>query len=135
MLQGEGAKLELIELEKIYRQKDASFVELLGRIRNNSVEPEDIEHLNSRYLDGEVPEIDEFYINLTTTNKKADEVNEEHLEQLSERMHVSEADISGEITKEYFPTATLLNFKVGAQIMLLNNDQRKRWVNGTIGRD
>src|SRR5690606_30918414 len=43
-------KLEVIELDKVYRQKDGEFVGLLNRIRNNSVEPADIEHLNSRFI-------------------------------------------------------------------------------------
>lgn len=125
-------KLEVIELEKIYRQKDKDFVELLNRIRNNSVEPEDIEHLNSRFI--KVPEQeDSFYISLTTTNKNADEINDTHINALAGKMHSHIADINGQFSKEYFPTTTELQFKIGAQVMLLNNDQKKRWVNGSIG--
>ena len=32
------------------------------------------------------------------------------------------------------PVDDELRFKVGAQIMMLNNDQSDRWVNGSIGR-
>ena len=32
------------------------------------------------------------------------------------------------------PVEESLRFKVGAQVMMLNNDQGNRWVNGTIGR-
>jgi ATP-dependent DNA helicase PIF1 len=126
-------KLEMIELEKVYRQKDEAFVGLLNRIRNNSVEPDDIEHLNSRFIEGKQPEEGDFYINLTTTNKKSDEINDEHLNALKGKIHTSTAVLEGKFGKEYFPTATELQFKIGAQIMLLNNDQRKRWVNGSIG--
>lgn len=125
-------KLEVIELEKVYRQKDETFVGLLNRIRNNSVEPTDIEHLNSRYVTEPMPE-DGFYINLTATNKRADEINDEHLHALKSKPHTSRATVKGEFTKEYFPTATELQFKTGAQVMLLNNDTKKRWVNGSIG--
>lgn len=126
-------ELEMIELEKVYRQKDEAFVGLLNRIRNNSVEPCDIEHLNSRFGQEVQPQENEFYISLTTTNKKADEINDEHLKALQGTMHSSDAQIKGEFGKEYFPTATSLQFKVGSQIMLLNNDPKKRWVNGSIG--
>jgi ATP-dependent exoDNAse (exonuclease V) alpha subunit len=126
-------KLEVIELEKIYRQRDEKFVELLNRIRNNSVEAEDIAYLNSRFIkDGQEKE-GEFYISLTTTNKRADEINDTHLRALDGFLHSADAIVKGEFGKEYFPTATNLQYKIGAQIMLLNNDQKKRWVNGSIG--
>lgn len=126
-------ELEVIELEKVYRQKDSEFVGLLNRIRNNSVEAEDIRHLNTRFVPDKMPENNEFYISLTTTNKKADEINDEYLNALNGKMHTAAATISGDFSKEYYPTATDLQFKVGAQIMLLNNDQQRRWVNGSIG--
>lgn len=125
--------LEVIELEKVYRQKDKAFVELLNRIRNNSVEAIDMEHLNSRFIKELEFKKNEFYINLTTTNQKADEINEEHLHALQGKIFSSIAEVTGNFSKEYFPTATELQCKVGAQIMLLNNDPRKRWVNGSIG--
>lgn len=129
----ESFSVEIIELEKIYRQKDQNFVDLLNRIRNNSIEPGDVEQLNSRLIPNFQPKTSEFYINLTTTNKKADEINDEHLNNLLGKMHCFEASISGDFSKEYYPTAPTLKFKVGSQIMMLNNDSKKRWVNGTIG--
>jgi len=125
--------LEIVELEKVYRQKDQDFVDLLNRIRNNSVEEPDIDHLNKRFQPGYEPSGNEFYINLTTTNQKADEINERHLAALKGKVHTASAAISGDFGKEYYPTATELKFKTGAQIMLVNNDQQKRWVNGSIG--
>lgn len=127
--------LQIIELEKVYRQKDPHFVGLLNRIRNNSVEDEDIERLNSRLAPGAVmaAPAEGVYISLTTTNKKADEINDEKLRALKGRLHTAQAHVTGDFGKEYFPTATELQFKQGAQIMLLNNDSKKRWVNGSIG--
>lgn len=126
-------EIEVIELEKVYRQKDHTFIELLNKIRNNSVEAEDIDHLNSRNIETSTLAENKFYITLTTTNKKADEINDIHLQKLEGKSFTSTAEVSGDFGKEYFPTATDLNFKTKAQIMLLNNDQKKRWVNGTIG--
>ncbi|MEQ1890822.1 MAG: AAA family ATPase [Alphaproteobacteria bacterium] len=133
----ENFSLEIVELEKVYRQKDQHFVDLLNCIRNNSVEEADIERLNSRFMQdtgaGAVNARDGFFISLTATNKKADEINDENLQSLNGKLHVSQAQITGDFGREYFPTATELQFRVGAQIMLLNNDSRKRWVNGSIG--
>ncbi len=125
--------MEIIELEKIYRQKDQEFVDLLNRIRNNSVQDSDIKHLNKRYLPDFSPKTDEFYISLTTTNKRADEINEEHLAKLSGRIHRYDALVSGNFGAEYYPTAHSLQFKVGSQVMMLNNDHKKRYVNGSMG--
>ena len=130
----ESEPLEVIELETVYRQKDEQFVSLLNKIRNNSVENEDIAELNQRYLPDEEMEKDEaFTISLTTTNAKADDINDNHLHALTSKSHTNKAEVSGDFGKEYYPTATELQYKIGAQIMLLNNDQKKRWVNGSIG--
>ena len=125
--------LERIELEKVYRQKDQKFVDLLNKIRNNSVDDADIKRLNSRYAKDASPAPDGFSINLTTTNQRADEINDTHLAALKGKLHHADAAIKGGFTKEYFPTATDLQFKIGAQIMMLNNDSAKRWVNGSLG--
>jgi ATP-dependent DNA helicase PIF1 len=131
----EQAKLEVLELETVYRQKDQQFVDLLNKIRNNSVEYADITALNQRHLPTEpINENDDFSIHLTTTNQKADEINNVHLQALKGKLHQSEAVVRGDFGKEYFPTAIALQYKIGAQIMLLNNDQKKRWVNGSIGK-
>ncbi len=130
----EPLDLEIVELETVYRQKDEQFVGLLNKIRNNSIEDEDIEELNQRYLpDSEIPQDEAFSISLTTTNKKADEINETHLNALKGKLWSKQASVGGDFGQEYHPTAVDLRFKIGAQIMLLNNDQLDRWVNGTIG--
>lgn len=130
--------MQLIELETIYRQKDSQFVETLNRIRNNSATEEDLTLLNSRYSEESnttknKPNQQHATIHLTTTNRKADEINERALHALKGEMHQFEAKVKGKFDKEYFPTATLLEFKVGSQIMMLNNDTNDRWVNGSIG--
>ncbi|MGB9153165.1 MAG: AAA family ATPase [Alphaproteobacteria bacterium] len=129
----QGFKLETIELEKVYRQKDQKFVNLLNRIRNNSVEEADLKLLNSRHGTADVAPTGDYFITLTTTNQRADEINETHLAALKGKAHHVQAEVKGDFTKEYFPTATDLNFKIGAQIMMLNNDSAKQWVNGSIG--
>ena len=127
-------KMEIIELEKVYRQKDQKFIELLNRVRNNSVQQYDIDYLNRRFLPSFKPEKNQFYISLNAINKTADKINEERLKKLRGEVFQSSAIISGPVGKEYFPTHELLKFKKGAQVMLLNNDSRKRWVNGSVGR-
>ncbi len=125
--------IEIIELEKVYRQKDQEFVDLLNRIRNNSIEEQDLIKLNSRYNVEPKEAGNEFSIHLSTTNQRADEINDAQLRKLVGRLHIYKAEVSGDFSKEYFPTAPILSFKIGSQVMLLNNDAKKRWVNGTMG--
>jgi ATP-dependent DNA helicase PIF1 len=128
-----GVGLEIVELDKVYRQKDQAFVDLLNRIRNNSVEDADIDRLNERFDPDYRHDEQAFAIHLTPTNRRADEINAARLAALKGKTHTAAAEIKGEFGKEYYPTAVELNFKKGAQIMLVNNDRDGRWVNGTVG--
>ncbi len=130
----ENFKIKIIELRKVYRQKDEKFVSILNRIRNNSVQSGDLEILNQRHQPGFKPPLRDFYVYLSSTNKTANDINHHRLNQLNNRLHVSQARIDGDFGKEYFPTLIHLKFKVGAQVMLLNNDSKNRWVNGSMGR-
>ena len=127
------SNLEIIELEKVYRQEDADFVALLNSVRNNSADEADVERLNARVDPSFEPPDDVFFISLTTTNRNADRINGDKLASLPGRRSLSMAEISGEFGREHYPTATDLAFKTGAQVMLLTNDSLGRWVNGTLG--
>ena len=125
-------EMDFIELEKIYRQKDDAFIAVLNAIRNRSAEPSHLQTLNQRYdADFEIPD-GEYYIYLTTTNARADEVNRERLDALSGEIIRMDGVVSGDFAREYYPTVEQLELKIGAQVMMLNNDAAGRWVNGSI---
>ncbi len=127
--------MEFVELEKIYRQKDSDFIELLNKIRNNSVEDADITQLNKRFAaDFDENKSDQFYITLTTTNAAADELNQKKLSTLKAKIRNYSGSISGNFDSKHLPTAVELDLKIGAQVMMLNNDTGKRWVNGSVGK-
>jgi ATP-dependent DNA helicase PIF1 len=126
--------MEFVELEKIYRQHDEEFITLLNGIRNNSVTSEDLEILNERYQPDFEPLPEDFYVYLTTTNKLAEEINDKRLAGLKGRLYTFTGSIEGEFGQEYLATRIDLEVKVGAQIMMLNNDTEGRWVNGSIGK-
>jgi ATP-dependent exoDNAse (exonuclease V) alpha subunit len=126
--------MDFIELEKVYRQQDEKFVRLLNAVRDNSADEEDLESLNRRYKPDFIPAPGDFYIYLTTTNAMARQINDAELAKLDEESFVFEAEVSGKFGNEYIPNAPELQVKVGAQIMMLNNDSAGRWVNGSIGR-
>ncbi len=131
----EVADMEFIELEKIYRQKDDTFINLLNAIRNNSVTEENLSMLNKRVGAKLSPQNQTGYVvHLTTTNKMAAEINAEHLHKLKTNRYTYRAQISGDFKEHSYPTDNELHLGVDAQVMLLNNDAKGRWVNGSIGK-
>lgn len=129
----QAPKLRTIELNYIYRQKDENFINLLNKIRNNNVTSDDLTLLNTRYRNN-IEEIEnKTHIYLTSTNKKADSINLTKLHSLNSETFASTAMIEDKFPKDNYPTATNLQLKIDAQVMLLNNDSKRRWVNGTLG--
>jgi hypothetical protein len=124
-----------IALERIYRQSDAGFIELLNRVRDNRLDEATLDRLNSRYLPGFSPGESEGYITLTTHNQGADRLNETRLSALGSKAHRFAATIEGEYPEHSYPTAETLTLKQGAQVMFVRNDSTsaKRWFNGKIG--
>ena len=126
--------MEMLELDHVYRQKDQSFISILNAIRNNSVTDTDLKALNTRVNPDFSPGGQDFYIYLVPTNAYADSINEDRLHQLAETLHTFQGRISGEFEKGHLPTLLDLRLKVGSQVMMVNNDSSKRWINGTIGK-
>ncbi len=127
-------RIESVELEKVYRQHDEEFIGLLNQIRNNSITEEGLRLLNRRCIPDFEPPPGEFYIYLTTTNDMARRINDAQLAKLKTKPYTFMAEMEGDFGSEYLPTRIDLQVKVGAQIMMLNNDAAERWVNGTIGQ-
>ncbi len=130
----DSVEMEFVELEKVYRQHEGQFLDLLNSIRNSMVTEDDLELLSQRYMPQFEPLPSDFYIYMTTTNKLAGQINSQRLAGLKGRAYTFTARIEGEFEDKYLPTATDLQVKVGAQIMMVNNDSDGRWVNGSIGK-
>ncbi len=126
-----GFELTFVELCKIYRQRDAEFIELLNAVRKKSVTKEQLQQLNARAL--ALPPSDEGYVYLTSTNRAADALNYSKLEELKSTMRTFTAEVEGEFDAKQAPTDEHLTLKEGAQVMFLVNHPYGLWVNGTIG--
>ena len=126
--------ISYIELEQSYRQKDDRFIDLLNRIRTNAVQQEDVDAFNERYQPDFEPDMDKFFIYLTTTNRLADQINERRLHDIDRESFSVEGALKGEFDNKFLPTHANLDLKIGSQVMLLNNDTERRWVNGSIGK-
>lgn len=124
----------LIELDKIYRQKEDSFVRLLNKVRNNHMDADDFEDLHLRYDPTFRPERDEKYITLTSHNKQADQINEQELYKLNTVNFTYKAVVENDFPENMYPVEFELHVKEGAQVMFLKNDLiQKRYYNGKIG--
>ena len=126
-------EMEFIELQKVYRQHDEKFIDLLNSVRNNTITEKGLALLKQRYKPNFEPAPGDFYVYLTTTNAMAETINEAQLAKLDSPPLTFTGEIEGEFGKENLPTAIDLKIKPGAQIMMLNNDAGGRWVNGSIG--
>lgn len=124
-----------VELNKIYRQNDVSFVNVLNQVRNNEMDEEGFELLHSRYLPNFNPAKEENYITLTTHNNKADAINFKELNDLKGTLRNFNALIEGEFYEKSYPADQQLKLKVGAQVMFIKNDTERvrRYFNGKIG--
>lgn len=128
------SEFEFIELEKVYRQSDLAFLEILNSLRNNNVTDKMIENLNKRVKPDFVPDDEDFYVYLTTTNKMAEYINSEKLSKIKNKEFKYYGFVDGEFSESELPTSKELTLKVDSQVMLLNNDSKGRWINGDIGR-
>ena len=126
--------MKLIELDKIYRQKDTGFIHLLNAIRNQTFTQTDIAKLNGRVNEAFDPPDDDYFVYLTPYTANAHALNEAKLGKLSGKLHQFNAVIEGDFKKDCFPALPLLNIRPQSQIMMVNNDPRGRWVNGTMGK-
>jgi hypothetical protein len=125
-----------IELQHIYRQSDADFIDLLGRVRDNQIDAATLQALNSRHRPDFTPGEADDHITLTTHNRKADQLNQRQLQALPGSAHSYAASVEGEYAEYLYPTAATLRLKPGAQVMFVRNDQEaeKRYYNGKIGK-
>lgn len=122
-----------VELQKVYRQTDKVFVNVLDHIRSNTAGAADLQLLNTRYgTDIEQNEAD-MYITLATRRDNVDYINERKLTELPGDPVTFRGEIRGDFPESSLPTSLDLVLKPGAQIIFIKNDFDKRWVNGTIG--
>jgi PIF1-like helicase/Helix-turn-helix domain len=123
-----------IELEKIYRQDDATFIKILENLRNNRIETTDIAILNQYFKPNFKPTTEDSYITLTTHNARAAQQNDTALAALTSPAYTFMAKIEGDFPQHSYPTEQNLVLKKGAQIIFLKNDPtgRQRFFNGKL---
>ena len=126
-----------IELRKVYRQSDPTFIAILDRIRTNKATSADLAALNlrviSRSVEGGMRSENTLSITLATRRDTVDYINEQHLAALGGSPSIFFGTIKGDFPETSLPTPMELQLKPGAQVIFIKNDKDKRWVNGTLG--
>lgn len=131
-------QLVSIELRKVYRQHDQTFINILDHIRTQQASDADLAHLNQRVTnDAEIAlpkaEHQGLSITLSTRRDTVDFINTNKLNELPGDIEMFKGIVNGEFPQSSMPTPMELQLKTGAQVLFVKNDMDKRWVNGTLG--
>lgn len=132
----QDTNLTPLELTKVYRQTDQRFIDILNAIREGSVSDEQLEILNSRVDRNLDYAGDDAHVRiwLVPTKSQAAEINGWHMTHLPGESRTYQGLVDGKFEERTMPTSLELELKVGTQVMLLNNDSRGKWVNGSVAK-
>ena len=126
--------IRCFELTHIFRQSDPKFISLLNNVRENKHTDSDMALLNSRLIDEDTFDEDEVFVVLTATNEAASRINAYNLAKIEDEPYTYQAKVTDKFEEKEFPNDYSLMLKKGSQIMMVKNDvEKKRWVNGSIG--
>jgi len=126
-------KLVSIELQKVYRQTDPTFINILDSIRTTSVSIDQLSTLNKQVGKAIANDKNKLAITLSGKRDTVDHINEQELSHLPGKPITLYGHIEGDFPESNLPTPIELYLKVGAQVLFIKNDKEKRWVNGTLG--
>ena len=128
-----NAKFEFKELEDVFRQTDKKFINILNDIRVGKIRETQISSLNKHYVENKPERV----VEIVPMKSDANRINLENLNKIKGRKYIYNANIlvgDKELKETDFPCDFELELKVGALVMMITNDQEhKRWVNGTLG--
>lgn len=130
-----GEEFPTVQLTKIFRQLgDQRLTDLLNAVREGVLVEEMRAELNTRTIEGFVPPEDEFWLTVAPTNRIVTARNRQALDRLPGDMYRHDSTSTGDISTFDSPVEECVEYKLGAQIMLLNNDPSGQWVNGSLGK-
>jgi ATP-dependent exoDNAse (exonuclease V) alpha subunit len=126
-------KFKVINLVKVYRQKDFHFVEFLDKIRFGEINEESLEEVNTKI---KTKQESNDFVTLAPTNKIVGAINQTNLDQIKDKLVTYKAMTSGDFNTgvNNLPVELEINLKKGAKVIFVKNDTMGRWVNGTLGK-
>ena len=124
--------LPKIEFQKVYRQSDENFLNILNKMRDGEVTNEDLALLNEHVKRD--ANSDDYSVKLTSFNYMAEKINDEKLNAIEEEEFCYQAEIHDDFKKSDAPVPEFLRLKVGAQVIFCRNYPQAGYMNGTIGK-
>ena len=124
--------LPKIEFQKVYRQEDSEFLDILDRMRLGENTENDLAILN-RHVSSD-DKVGDYSVILTARVITAEGINDEKLKEIDSEEFCYEGEISGKFKSQDVPAPITLKLKVGAQVMFCRNDKPRGVVNGTIAK-
>ena len=124
--------LPKIEFQKVYRQSDENFLNILNKMRDGEVTNEDLALLNEHVKRD--ANSDDYSVTLTSFNYMAEKINDEKLNAIDEEEFCYQAEIHDDFKKSDAPVPEFLRLKVGAQVIFCRNYPQAGYMNGTIGK-
>lgn len=118
-------------LSQVFRQTDAVFIKMLNKIRVGKIKQNELDELNKLCTNDRIISNDMYIV---PTNMQVNAINEEKLALLTAEEFTYYADSQGDASEDDTPTTEKITLKVGATVMLLNNDINKNYVNGTLAK-
>ena len=132
----EKQEIVCLELDKIFRQRDEDFVEILNQVRNNNISKENFNRLNDRYNPDFDLENNQDFVVLTTHNAVSDDINESRLIDIDSKTFIFDAAIKGDFPEYLYPVEQQIVLKKGARVMFTANDHinpERLYYNGKMG--
>ncbi len=125
----------MITLNKVYRQNDSDFLDLLNEVRSGKLSEKNLALLSKKYKANNPKNLSQNVIRLTTHNSLTRTYNQEIFDTLPGVSHQYVAIISGYVHSLEYPTSSILSLKKDARVMFTKNDtsDAASYVNGSLG--
>lgn len=122
-----------VELSRTFRQADRNFVDTLADIREGKNLEQAVARINTHCRITATPPPGAVW--LAPRRSEVDRANWLRLQSIRGRLYRFEGKFEGNYTasEHTLPSPSLLDLKLGTQVMFTQNDPHKRWINGTVG--
>lgn len=124
--------LPKIEFQKVYRQREEDFLNILDKMRNGEVKDEDLELLNEHVANDGAER--DFSVTVTPFKYMAENINDEKLNAIEGEEFCYQATIVDDFKPNDAPVLETLKLKEGAQVIFCHNNPIAGYMNGTIGK-
>lgn len=121
----------VIELTTIFRQNEKKFIDFLNLVRTGEPGEAIFTAINEKIVD----EPSDDHIVLCTVNEIANKINQRKLALIDGQEYTYQAIVIGNfpVDRKNMPVELELTLKKGSRVLFIQNDLKKRWVNGTLG--